>query len=84
MFVLCHDSAAVYVKRLAGYVAARVAGEKGHGFGDVLRFSGMAERNSFSCGFPFSDGVSRPDPFGSDPAGSYDVSAHIIRRKLEG
>ena len=62
---------------------AGIAGEKGHGFGDVLRFSGMAEWNSFGCGFPLGVGVSRPDPLGGDAAGSYDVGAHAEGGELE-
>ena len=72
------------MKRLAGHVLAGVAGEERHGFGDVLWFSGMAEGNSFGCGFSLGVGVSRPDTLGSDAAGSHDVSAHIIGCKLEG
>ena len=64
------------MKRLTGDVAARVAGEEGHGFGDVLRFSRMAEGDSFSCGLPLSVGVCRPDTLGGDAAWGYHIGAH--------
>ena len=64
------------MKSLPGHVSAGIAGEKGHGFGDVLRFSSMAEGNSFGRGFPLGVGVSRPDPLGRDSSGSYDIGAH--------
>ena len=80
---LPHDPAAVDVNRLSRHVAAGVAGEEGHGFGDVLRFSGMAEGDSLSCGFPLNVGVSRPDSLGGDAAGSHHIGAHAEGGELE-
>jgi hypothetical protein len=74
-FRLRHDSPAVNVKGLAGHMSAGIASEEGHGFGDVLRFSSMAEWNPFGSGFPLGVGVSRPDARRGDAAGSHHIGA---------
>jgi hypothetical protein len=71
------------MKSLPGHMSAGIAGEEGHGFGDVFRFSSVAEGDSFSRGFPLSVGVSRPDALGGNAAWGYHIGAHSEGGELE-
>jgi hypothetical protein len=67
---------------LPRYVLGRIACEKGDNFCDVLRFSGMTERNSFGCGLPFRIAIIRPDARRGDSTGRDGIDANAAGRQF--